>query len=224
MLRPVLLLGLLLLAPGLAAAADEHLATPKLAKAAVTCQKVIAQVGAKVLAGKLKALDACANAALACVETKHDKPDCLAKVGATCGKQLEKAAQALAKSEAKIAGAKSCATELRLADLLSADGLGLGDLAGDCQTDFGLDVCSGPTELAACLVRTRDRAAGAIFGEARPRTGELLTIPNVALPAVAGLPPFAGCGTCGAPPASRKAVESCGKALTKARQALGASL
>ena len=46
---------------GIATAADEHLATPKLGKAAVACEKVIAQVGAKVVADKLKALDACAK-------------------------------------------------------------------------------------------------------------------------------------------------------------------
>ena len=117
MRRPVLLLGLSLLALNLsagadrAAAAEDHLATLKLAKAAIACQKVIAQVGAKVEADKLKALDACANAALACVEAKQGKPDCLAKAGATCGKQLQKAAQALTKSEAKIADAKSCTLE-----------------------------------------------------------------------------------------------------------------
>jgi DNA-binding beta-propeller fold protein YncE len=221
MLRHVLLILVALLAPTLAAGADEHLTTAKLGKSAVACQKVIAQVGAKVLADKLKAIDACANATLACVQTKQDKPDCRAKAAATCAKQLDKAAQGLAKSQAKIIGAKSCALELRLPDLLSADGLGLGDAAGDCQTDFGLDVCGGLDSLAACLVRTRDRAAGAIFGEVRPRTSELL---DPTLPGVAGLPVFHGCGTCGAPPASRKAVEQCGKALSKARQALGASL
>ena len=108
---------------------------------------------------------------------------------------------------------------------MSADGLGLGDAAGDCQTDFGLDVCSGAAELASCLVRARDRAAGEIFGQARPRTSESSTLPNVALPPVAGLPAFTGCGTCGGvTPESRKAVEQCGKVLTKTRQGLGASL
>ena len=68
-----------------------QLATKTLQKAAVACQKVIAQVSAKVVADKFKALDACANAALACVQTKQDDQKCLAKAGKTCAKQLNKA-------------------------------------------------------------------------------------------------------------------------------------
>ena len=207
-----------------ASAADEHLATAKLRKAAVACQKVIAKAGAKILAGKQKALDGCANAALTCVETKHDDPACLTNAGGTCAKQLDKAATSLTKAVAKIVGAKSCAVDLRLPDLLGVDGLGLGDVAGACLTDFGLDVCTGLEPLATCVLRTRDRAAGVAYGEARPRTGELLGLLPTALPPVDGLPTYGGCGACGAPADRRKAVEKCGKALTKARQGLGTSL
>src|SRR5262249_6564443 len=121
-------------------AADGTLPTAKLQKSAVACQKVIAQVDAKVVTTKLKAIDACAAAALTCVQTKHDAADCLGKAGTTCTKKLNAAAAALTKAQGKITGTKSCASDLRLPDLLSADGLGLGDLAGSCQTDFALDV------------------------------------------------------------------------------------
>ena len=206
-------------------AADGQLATTKLQKAAVTCQKVIAQVNAKVLAQKLKALDACANAALVCVQTKQDQGDCLAKAGQTCAKQLSKAAGDLSKAQAKIVAAKSCATELRLPDLLSADGLGLGQVAAQCQNDFGLDVCGGLHPLAECLVRSHERAAGLLYGAARPRTGELLTLlPDVTLPVVEGLPAIPGCGQCSVTTANRKAVEQCGRTLTATTQSLVAKL
>ena len=65
--------------------------------------------------------------------------------------------------------------------------------------------CSGPTELAACLVRTRDRAAGAIFGEARPRTGELPHDPERRPPCRRGAPPApAAVPAVHRPPAGRR--------------------
>jgi hypothetical protein len=203
-MRSRLLVATLLLtaAPFVAAAADPHLATPKLGKAAVACQKVIAKAGAKILAGKQKALDGCANAALTCVETKHDDSTCLTKAGATCAKQLGKAATSLTKAVAKIVGAKSCAVDLRLPDLLGADGLGLGDVAGACLTDFGLDVCTGLEPLATCVLRTRDRAAGVAYGEARPRGSSSASSRRA--PAVDGLPTYGGSVQA---PADRRAVE-----------------
>ena len=211
--------------PHPAVAADGQLATKQLQKAAVACQKVIAAVSAKVLATKFKTLDACANAALVCVQTKQAKGDCLAKAGQTCAKQLHKATAALTKAQGKIVTAKSCATELRLPDLLSADGLGLGQVAGQCQNDFGLDICAGLDPLAACLVRTHDGAAGALYGDARPRTGELLTLlPDVILPPVDGLPVFTGCEQCSVEVANQKPIEQCGRALTKTTQTLVAKL
>src|SRR5262245_4826731 len=63
--------GVMLIGLPLSVTAGGQLATEKLQKAAVKCQKIIAQVSAKVLTGKFKALDACANAALTCVQTKQ---------------------------------------------------------------------------------------------------------------------------------------------------------
>jgi hypothetical protein len=156
--------------------ADGRLATTALQKSAVKCQQAIAQVNGKLLTGKLKALDACAGATLSCVQTKADKPDCLAKAGKTCVKKLSAAAAAVSTGQAKILKAKSCALELQLPDLLASDGLGLGLLRDQCQADFGLDICGGVDALAGCLVRVHDGASGALYGAIGPRTGELLEL------------------------------------------------
>lgn len=204
---------------------DTRLATKDFQKAAVACQKVISKVTAKVVADKFKALDACANVALSCVQTKQDDTKCLANAGKTCAKQLNKATSVLTKAKAKMVAAKSCATGLRLPDLLSADGLGLGQVAGQCQNDFGIDICAGLDPLAECLVRTHDNAAGALYSEARPRTGELLTLlHDVTLPPVEGLQTFPGCEQCSVEVANRKPIEQCGRALTKTTQTLVAKL
>lgn len=100
--------GMLATTPLVCQAADGQLATAAPQKAAVKCQKVITKVSAKVVAGKFKALDGCANAALTCVQTKLTEGDCLAKAGRTCAKKLDKALGALTKAQAKIVAAKSC--------------------------------------------------------------------------------------------------------------------
>ena len=126
--------GLALLALLLASAAaptaraqDARLEGVTLQKAAVKCQKTIAQVGAKVVAGKLKALDACASAALACVQTKFDKPDCRTKAGQVCVKKLSAAATAVSAGKTKILASKSCTRDLRLPDLLAPAGPAMDD-------------------------------------------------------------------------------------------------
>lgn len=214
----------LILAAATAHADEGRLPSSSLQKAAVACQKLVEQIGAQVQAGKLAALDACANAALACVQTKSSDGGCLAKAGQTCAKKLGKASAALAKAKSKIIGAKSCSTDLRGADLMSADGLGYGRIVGSCQVDFGLEVCGGIEPLAECLIRARDRAAGAQYGDARPRTAELLDLLPATLPVVSGLPEITGCNGCSVAAGNGKAVQRCGVALTKATRALGASL
>src|SRR5690349_9803942 len=77
-------------------------------KAAVKCQALIGKTTAKALATKLKAFNACAAAALACVETKSDKADCPTKAAAACSKKLGSAAAAAVKARATITANKSC--------------------------------------------------------------------------------------------------------------------
>lgn len=203
---------------------ESQLASPTRRKAAVKCQQVIAKAVGKSATGELKALDACANAALSCVESKADKADCFAKAGQVCAKQLDAVASNSSKLATKIVSAKSCNTDLRLTDLLAEDGLGFGREADFCQSEFDLDVCSGLDPLAQCLVRTHGQAAGRLYGKARPRTAELLgLLPGAALPPVEGLESFAGCGTCTSA-SDPKGVEQCGHALTKATESLLADL
>ena len=211
--------------PTTARAQDTRLDSVPLQKAAVKCQKAIAQVGAKVIAGKLKALDACAAAALACVQTKFDKPECRAKAGQVCVKKLSSAAAAASAGKTKILATKSCTQDLRLPDLLAPDGLGLGRGASSCLNDFGIDVCSSVDALAECLVRTHERAAAELHGVFQPRTDEILALlPDVVLPVVDGLPAFEGCENCSVAPAARKAVETCGRTVPKATHKLVVSL
>ncbi len=193
-------------------------------KAAVKCQTLIAKTTAKALATKLKAFNACAAAALACVATKADKADCPPKAAATCSKKLGSAAAAAAKARDKITATKSCLA-LSNEELLGADGLGFGGIAGTCAADFGIDVCDGLAPIAACLLTSHDVAAGALFGRPAPRTAELLgLLPGAPFAAATGLPTHPGCGNCTPPADARKGVEKCGKALGAGTQALASAL
>jgi WD40-like Beta Propeller Repeat len=200
------------------------LADAKAQKAAVKCQTLIAKTTSKALATKLKAFKACAAAALACVETKADKADCPAKAATTCTKKLGSAAAAADKAQTKITTNKSCLA-LGTSDLLGSDGLGFGDIAGQCAADFDLDVCDGLEPIAACVMETHEAGAGALFGRSAPRTGELLgLLPGAPFTAATGLLAQPGCGNCSAPPDARKGVEKCGKALTAGTQAVAGAL
>ena len=210
---------------GVVSAAGGKLENPALQKAAAKCQQLVGQVTAKLVASKFKALDACVNVALACVQTKQTGRDaCFAKAGKSCLKRLSAAATNALKAETKIVGAKSCAKDLRFPDLLAEDGLGLARIGDACQSDFGVDVCGGLPSLAQCLVQSSDRAADALYGQTRPRADELLSLLPVVLPPIDGLPPFPGCGDCAVQPGAGKVVAKCGQVVTKASADLIASL
>jgi hypothetical protein len=206
------------------ARAEGALADAAQQKAAIKCQSSIAKTTAKALATKLKAFTACSNAALACVQTKSDKPDCPAKAAASCTKKLAGAAAAAAKAKAKIVADKSCGA-LDLAALLSSEGLGFGAVAGACAGDFGIDVCDGLDALADCLLAGHEREAGELFGRAAPRAGELLSLLPGAPPAATDeLPTVPGCGACSGDPGARKGIEKCGKALAGATEKVASAL
>lgn len=195
-----------------------------LGKAAVGCQAVVAKATRKVLEQQFKAVDGCANSLLSCVETKDaTREQCFIGARDTCAKALHAADTAAVKAQTKIGAAKSCKS-LRLVDLLSSDGLGLGAIVGPCQSDFGLDVCGGDLDtLATCLVRSHTRSAGTVYGYTRPDTGALIAqLPNVDLPD--GMPQYPSCANCVVPPAARKALEKCGRTLTRGTRALMATV
>ncbi len=212
-------LGIVAPAFGLGALADADAQ-----KAAVKCQALIAKTASKALTTKLKAFNACAAAALACVETKAADADCPAKAAATCTKKLAGAASAAVKAEGTITANKSCLA-LGTTELLGSDGLGYGDLAGSCSADFDLDVCDGIQPIAACVLATHEVGAGALFGRPAPRTSEILALlPGAPFPDAVGLEPQGGCGSCSAPEDARKGVEKCGKALATGTQNVAGAL
>lgn len=210
-------LGSALAGPALAAGS---LADAAAQKAAVKCQALVAKTTAKALATKIKAFEACSAAALACVQSKYEKADCPTKAAGTCTKKLASATAAATKARAKITSNKSCLA-LSTADLLAADGLGFGAIAAECASDPGVDVCDGLEPIAACLLGDHDLAAGDIAGRSVPRLAELLGLLGPPIPGATGLPPYTGCGDCGAlPPELKKGVEKCGKALTGGARAV----
>ncbi len=218
----VLALGLSSGMPATAGAVTERLGTVEKQKAATACQSLIVKLTDKILLGKLKALDACGNSALACVQTKAAKAGCLPKAGQACAKKLAAFGKNVAKAKEKILAAKTCATQLGLEELLGLSGLGLEALAEPCRTDFQLNICGAIEPLAECLVRSPDRAAGVLYGQARPRMQELLgRLAAPTLPEIDGLVPAQDCqGACPLASPSSKAIEQCGKAVTKATLAL----
>jgi len=200
------------------------LADPDARKAATKCQALIAKTTAKALATKLKAYNACSAAAFACVQTKSGKADCPTKAAATCTKKLSSAATAAVKAKEKIVANTSCLA-LSTADLLGSDGLGFGDIAGQCSADFGINVCEGLEPIADCLITSHDRDAGALIARGLPRTGEMLgALPGAPLANTNGLPVVPGCTSCQVQDSEQKGVEKCAKALGGGTHAVAAAL
>jgi hypothetical protein len=198
-------------------AQESGLPTPEMRQAAVRCQKIVTQVTGKVATARFKALDKCANAALACVQTPGLVATCLSRAATGCQRTFASAAGAAIRARTKISGAKSCIANLRTEDLLGSDGLGFGLLAPLCDADFNIDVCQGIAPLADCLVRTHERTAGALYARARPRTAELLgLLPGDSVLPIAGLTSFPGCTDCSVAPGEGRALTKCGKLLTQA--------
>ncbi len=214
--RSLAILMLLLLSAVDAHADPASLPDAAARKAAVKCQKAIDAAGTKLVATKLKSLDACSTAVLACIQTKPADAACLSKATGKCSKSLLTAIpQAEVAATAKIV--KSCGAPLRPADLLAPDGLGIGAQAAACNTDFGLNVCSDLPTLASCLVAEGSRGAERLFASEQPRANELIQQVITPLP-LAHLPAFPGCQDCAQAPSDTlgKAVAVCGGTLTKA--------
>lgn len=221
--RPIAIL-LLLTSVATAHADAPRLTDANAEKAAVKCSKAIAQATAKLVASKLKSLDACSTAVLACIQIKPTDEACLTKAKGKCSKALlDGIPQAEVGAVAKIV--KSCGTPLRSADLLAADGLGIGAHAATCNADFGLDVCGSLPTLAQCLVAESSRSAERMFAGEQPRAHELIAQAVTPLP-LAYLPAYPGCQDCSQAPSGTvgKAVAACGGTLTKAGRSFAAAV
>lgn len=203
--------------------AGSGLPDPKtLGKAALKCQKALGKAGTKLAAAKLKRLQACAQSAFACLQTKPGDDACVAKAGPKCGKTL--AAMAAARAKATTTITKACAPPaLEDADLLGASGLGFEFEEQPCA-ERGVATLDSAADVAACVAATHECRADALFAAEIPRAGELLALlgrdPAIDTPCLGGTAEGGGQGV--ADPAARKAVVKCQKAFAKAGGAFAA--
>ena len=193
---------------------------PAAAKLAAGCQQAIAKAGASFAAATSKSLDKCYDGIFDCVQLKPAEPACIAKALAKCTAEVDtKAPQSRLKLAAAIA--KKCAS---FADLTSADGLGYGDLASECLTDFGTTL-TDVASVAECVRAQHECRAELAFGVAMPRAGQLAA--DVPVPTRAGSCLVNrggnGLGGVGDPKGVGKALAGCQKALKQVGAKLAAA-
>jgi len=191
------------------------LADPKEGKAAEKCAKAIFKGGAKFVANKLKALDGCVAAVLACVETKPDDDVCLTKAEGKCTKQLDK----VTKAETKLTDTiiKKCGA-LGADAMTDVDGLGFAQLVARCD-EVGVDV-TDTASIAVCLMAHHECAVERLYGTQVPRAGALLRLVDASLGPESCLEDRGGDTEHVGDPAVGKAVGKCAKSLAKAGQKL----
>ena len=149
----------------------------KRGKLATKCQSTLKKAGAKLLNAEVKTVPKCADAVLACIQTKPNDAKCLSKARGKCTKTVAKVNGLGAKLAAAVT--KSCAASgLTLADALDAPGVGLGALAPQCA------VASFATidEVRTCLTAQHHCRAQQMLESELPRLRELLTVGHVTLP------------------------------------------
>jgi hypothetical protein len=146
---------------------------PKLAgKPVDKCATAIVKAGSGYVGKKLKGLGTCVAKAFACVQTKPGDAACLAKVQATCNKELAK----LGVERGKVAGAidKACAT-LDFTGLVRAPfGVNLGALAGQTPGGVPFGNVDALGAYVEALQRQHDCLAEDLFRFAAPRAEQLL--------------------------------------------------
>jgi cysteine-rich repeat protein len=182
------------------------------AKAAVACQRAVVKAGAQLIGTRLAGFGACGRGVQHCIQTQPGDAACLAKAAARCQSVL----RALETLDVKTAAAlhKRCGGRLRLADVLSAAGLGYAAFAPECGEDGDLD------DLIACVVGEHACRAGMLFEMEQPRAKEMMRLPGMnasMLDTVVCLPDHGGDGeTLGDPTGAGKAVDLCAGAIVKA--------
>lgn len=186
---------------------------PLRAKAAAKCQQTIAKTAAKAVGERLRILGTCADAALACVQSKAGRPECLGKAAALCDKKIA----ALSVSTQKRRGAilKSCVA-VGLNELRIPTGLGYDALAAPCL--------ESPDAITDCVLGLHACAGDRLFATELPRAGALVEgtgLASARLDELACLPRGTD-GTGGAGPLAG-AVERCAAAIQKAGRTLVAS-
>ncbi|MEO6028016.1 MAG: hypothetical protein ABIR79_14220, partial [Candidatus Binatia bacterium] len=148
-------------------------------KAIRKCDAALQKATVQLLAGRVKAGDACSGALFSCVQTKPGDA-CRTKAGATC----TKAFGGLAKLEAKFTSAiaKACgAAPLVPADLLANEGLGAGGSAETCAK-LGVASLATVADVTSCLERQVTCRANHLLDTTTPRHRELFEGVGAALP------------------------------------------
>jgi hypothetical protein len=149
----------------------------KRGKLATKCESALKKAGAKLLNGEVKTVPKCADAVLACIQTKPNDATCLPKARGKCTKTIAKVNGLGAKLAAAVA--KSCAASgLTLADALDPPGVGLGALAPQCAVVSFASI----DEVATCLTAQHHCRAQQMLESELPRLRELLTVGQVTLP------------------------------------------
>jgi hypothetical protein len=193
-------------------------------KAAVKCAKAIEKAGAKFAAQKLKRLQKCLNAELACVQQKPTDQRCRDKAQARCAKEIA----AIAKDETKLGTTitKACGMkragqppQVAPADLLDATGLGYASETAPCIQQFMLAGLDDVDDVAACVTRQHECRVEQMLGAQIPRAFELLERAGRDPAAEFACLPTGSNGAdqgLGQPKNRVKALVKCGKAITTA--------
>ena len=149
-------------------------------KVVEACHQTVRKAGAKLVAGTQKLGHACADAVLACRQTKPGDQTCLAKAAAACAKDRAK----ITKLEGSLATAvvRKCGPDtLAPTELLGAAGAGFQTDASLCKA-LGIPNLDGAPALATCLTRHHECRARQLLDRELPRVGELLTTGGITFP------------------------------------------
>jgi hypothetical protein len=181
------------------------------AKAAIKCQRVLLDAGAKFVAKKLAKLEGCTGAVLTCVETKGGTAKCLASAKKKCAGKLAN----ILSAEVRFAESLTKACE----GVSAADTLDFASEADECLKDFGADV-STIGGVVSCVVREHARTAEQLFAIEQARTVKLLEVANVSRTTLCDVPTNdePGCDGCAVtdPPGTGKDIAACAKTINKA--------
>lgn len=191
-------------------------------KALVACARAVAKAGGSFTTTRLKALDACTNGILKCVQqreagAKRDK--CMAKAKTGCGAQLAKI-DALATT--LLGTVETACGAVSDAGMRVADGLGYDGVGDECATTFATTL-GARASVEQCVLRQHACRGERILDVEEPRAKELLRVAGVAPASVAALLCLRDRGgdgaDLGAPLGAGKAVTTCESRVTKAGNA-----
>ena len=145
------------------------------AKAATKCAKGLGKTAAKLVKGRMKLIQKCADLAFKCIQLKPTDIKCLPKARSTCNKQLTKLIDVDgAKLTAGIG--KSCGdAKLASADLTAVTGVGFTAHAARCAA-LGIPTIDNVADVTECLRRQHICRTDQLLERAFPRLVEMLDL------------------------------------------------